>query len=261
MIESGYTIGDKDWLPVPVSAEGGDFRLPRLRAFSPGGYHVVSNQLYVGIPGARQGDPDGHWMGITGSSVESSGPHGTKSLRYHIFNVGLHPTAFAVDLPKGEGGEVTVDFTPALETRIVAKDVTRHRAGHRCGSERSRLSLHAGETARFQYEVSYESPVQGKLPLPTPLPDTEIFLYQSVSPFAWVDRKTLADMRGHALQDEGYDLTHDRSRREFTITRVGEMMPLIYSEHLLLLVLYTPNPVGDYSGVDCLWVDAAEEAK
>ena len=82
-------------------------------------------------------------------------------------------------------------------------------------------------------------------------------MYEPRSPVAWVDRKTLADMRAHASQAEGYRLTHDKARREFALSRVGEKTPFTNNETSLFLVLYTPNPVGEYSGVDCFWVDAA----
>ena len=253
-------IDDVEWRPVHVTREGGSFRLPRRRAFSLGGYRVYSNELHVG--GAR---PFARWLNIdwvgTGPGFDWPATEAKAEVRVHFFDVRRAPDEYAVALPPESGGKVTVNFDPVVETRLLEPEVPVAKAGDACDTGKPLLQLRLHQRQRLRYEVRYRSAAQAELPLPHGLSATEVFFNDQARPSPWEDREEVSNLRRHAIQPGGYRLIHDTARREVFLERTSAQVhqvavPSSYGQsQALYLMFVTPNPVGEYSSIECVAVE------
>ena len=264
VMESSSPIVETTWQQVPLGRHGGSSRLLDRRALSLGAYRACGNRLYVGIEGAEYGKPDGREMGIYGfGDDEGAGPRDRTNVRFHSFNVSAKADAFAVSLPVGAGGEVSIDFTPVLETQVLEPRTPRSSAGDHCNTDHPVLSLHVHEVKRVRYEPIYLSAERVQLRLPGATLETQVFFNDRDDPSAWISRTNLSAVRGRAIQPEGYRILHDAAHHEVYVERDQQAVHRVvhhsdsYNEQLLLMIV-TPNPVGDYSGIECFAVEPVE---
>ena len=260
VISPSTPIKVSDWQRVAVSRRGGRFSLPTRRLVSLGGYRVTSNVLHMRRAGSLL-ESLNFSLFDDGPGIEWLSRGHPIPLSAHFFSLSDSTDSLSVDLPTERDSDVEIDFTPVLETQVVAPGLGRHLAHELCDTGRPAISLRMGQKVRLRYELAYQSPAEGGLPVPSSLPATELFLYDLGSPPAWARQEVLGDLRAHGVQSSEYRLNLDQAQRELTLTRVGGSPAVARGLTSLLLVLYTPNPTGHYSGLDCFPVLAATPAE